>query len=145
LNCDCEFKQTGTKKKFCSVKCNSRYNLKTINANEPKKSKTRPELLFKKLLEDNNIDFIFQKSVSWKRGWKKWFDFYLPDQNLLIEVDGIYWHGKGVKTKDLNKQQWKTRLNDRLKNILAKNRGYNLLRIWSDEISNVKFKKGKLL
>ena len=128
-------------KKYCSNKCSSRANLKTINSTEPKKSGTQPELMFKEILEENSILFNYQKSVSWKHGWKKWYDFYLPEFNLLVEIDGTYWHGKEVETKELNKQQWKTRLNDKFKNILAKSRGYKLLRIWSDEINNLNLKE----
>ena len=97
--------------------------------------------MFKKILEEEHVLFNCQKSVSWKHGWKKWYDFYLPEFNLLIEIDGTYWHGKEVETRYLNKQQWKTRLNDKFKNILAKSRGYKLLRIWSDEINNLNLKE----
>lgn len=139
--CSKEFQQVFHRKKYCSTLCSSRANLKTINSTEPKKSGTKPEVLFKQLLEVNKVNFIFQKNVPWKKGWKKWYDFYLPEFNLLIEIDGTYWHGKEIKTKDLNKQQWKTRLNDKFKNILAKSRGYKLLRIWSDEINNLNLKE----
>lgn len=139
--CNQTFNQSKPSQKYCSTACNSRSNLKTINSKEPRKSKTRPELAFKEMLEFNDIEFVFQKWVSWKRGWKKWYDFYIPSLNLLIEIDGVYWHGKGVETGNLNKQQWRTRLNDRLKTILAKSRGFNLLRIWSDEVNTLNLKE----
>lgn len=139
--CEKEFKTKLNRKKYCSVKCASSSNLKTINGKEPKNIKTKPELEFKKILEENEINFIFQKSVQWKHGWKKWYDFYIPQYNILIEIDGIYWHGKNVNTKDLNSQQWNTRKNDKLKNYLAKVRGYNLIRIWSDEIEKINIKQ----
>lgn len=141
LYCKTVFKQNKYTQKYCSTICSSKHNLKTINNKEPKKSKTRPELLFKELLEKNKIDHIFQKPVNWKRGWKKWYDFYIPKFNLLIEIDGTYWHGKNIETKDLNKQQWKTRVNDKFKNILAKKRGFKLLRIWSDQIDTINLKE----
>ena len=121
-------------KKYCSVTCNARANLKTINSTEPKKKSTKPELYFLELLKSSNIAYKHQFAVPWKKGWKKWYDFYLPDKNILVEIDGIYWHGKGISNVDLNSQQWNTRKNDRLKNILSKARGYTLIRIWSDEI-----------
>lgn len=139
--CEQDFKTSRNRKKYCSVKCASSANLKTINGKGPKQLKTKPELEFKKLLEENSINFVFQKDVQWKRGWKKWYDFYIPEYNMLIEIDGVYWHGKNVHTKDLNKQQWNTRKNDRLKNYLAKIKGYKLLRIWSDEIENFNIKQ----
>lgn len=118
---------------FCSVRCNNvsrsqKASLLRITSN------TKPELKFKEILERSNIEFIFQKSLPWKRGWKKWYDFYIPSLNLLIEVDGIYWHGKGVLDKDLDIRQRQSRENDILKNTLALERGYNLLRIWEDDL-----------
>jgi len=139
--CEQDFKTGLNRKKYCSVKCASSANLKTINGKGPKQLKTKPELEFKKLLEENSINFVFQKGVQWKRGWKKWYDFYIPEHNVLIEIDGVYWHGKNIHTKDLNKQQWNTRKNDRLKNYLAKIKGYKLFRIWSDEIQNFSIKQ----
>lgn len=139
--CGQDFKTGLNRKKYCNVKCSSSANLKTINGKGPKHSKTRPELEFKKLLQENSVNFVFQKDVQWKRGWKKWYDFYIPEHNMLIEIDGIYWHGKNVHTKDLNRQQWNTRKNDRLKNYLAKIKGYILVRIWSDEISDFNIKQ----
>jgi very-short-patch-repair endonuclease len=139
-HCGNEFKQTFSRKKFCGIKCSSRSNLKIINSKEPKKVNTKPEILFLEILKNHNIEFIHQKRIQWKNGWVKWFDFYLPKYNLLIEIDGCYWHGKNIKTKDLNKQQWNTRVNDRLKNIIAKKRGYSLVRLWSDELELVNLK-----
>ncbi len=126
---------------YCGVKCASKAGLLKIQTNPPKNRRTKPESEFMELLEKNNIKFQFQKSVKWINGWKKWYDFYIPKHNLLVEIDGIYWHGKGKSYDTLNKQQKKTRENDILKNKLAEEHGYNLIRIWSDEISNFKIEK----
>jgi len=132
------------KKLFCSTSCAAKNGLLTIQLTKHKVKETKPELEFKELLEANNIPYIFQYAVPWQNGWKKWYDFYIPHINLLIEIDGIYWHGKGLLDEQLNTQQTQTRLNDQLKNELAKNSGYSLIRIWSDEINNFKFNKIKL-
>lgn len=118
---------------FCTVKCNN-INRSQSASKMLKHSGTKPELKFKLLLDDNNIDYIHQYAIQWKRGWKKWFDFYIPKYNLLIEIDGIYWHGKGLADLELNAQQAQSRINDIQKSTLAQNSGYNLLRIWEDEI-----------
>ena len=144
--CGKEFQQSWNgPKKFCSTPCSSRYNLAIINSKEPLKKGTRPEKEFAELLDFYNIEYIFQKAVPWKRGWKKWYDFYIPESNALIEVDGTYWHGQGLLTSQLNNQQWKTRINDRFKNYLAKERGYILKRIWSNEINSLSYIKLKQL
>ena len=132
---------TETSKHYCDVYCSSIAGLEAIQCNPPKMKRTKPEMAFMKLLEDNNIEFKFQKSVQWVRGWKKWFDFYIPKHNLLIEIDGVYWHGKGKEYNELNEQQKQTKDNDILKNELAKESGYNLMRIWSDEINKFNINK----
>jgi very-short-patch-repair endonuclease len=115
-----------------------------IQSSKHKIKETKPELEFKSLLETNNIKYIFQYAIQWKRGWKKWYDFYIPTVNTLIEIDGVYWHGKGLLDEQLNNQQQQTRLNDTIKNELAKTNNYSLIRIWSDEIKNFKFNILKL-
>ena len=67
----------------------------------------------------------------------KLYDFYIPSNNTLIEVDGVYWHGKNKKLNELNKTQLKNHKNDKIKTRLAKKHGYNLIRIWEDEGKNV--------
>jgi DNA mismatch endonuclease (patch repair protein) len=129
-----------TQKHYCTNKCTSIAG-RLVAQDSGKKTGTKPELLFKKWCEDNEIEFTHQYSVLWKRGWKKWYDFYLPKYRLLIEIDGVYWHGKGLDDSSLNEQQSNTRKNDIEKNKLATVRGYNLLRIWEDELKNFKIEK----
>jgi len=131
------------KKLFCSTKCASRNGLDVIQMSKTKIKETKPELEFKQLLEINHISYVFQYAISWKNGWKKWYDFYIPKINTLIEIDGIYWHGKNILDEHLNNQQLQTRNNDRLKNELATQYNYNLIRIWSDEIQNFNINKLK--
>jgi len=133
-----------TKQLFCSTTCASKHGLIKIQSSKHKIKETKPELEFKRLLEINNIKYIFQYAIQWKHGWKKWYDFYIPSVNMLIEIDGVYWHGKGLLDEQLNNQQRQTRLNDTIKNELAKTNNYSLIRIWSDEIKNFKFNILKL-
>jgi len=60
---------------------------------------------------------------------------------LLIELDGIFWHGKLKKKKDYYPIQKKVMENDKIKNQLAKERGYNLTRIWEDELDKFDIKQ----
>lgn len=46
------------------------------------------------------------------------FDFYISSMNLLVETDGEYWHQKQMM---INR--------DRIKETLARNKGYNLVRL----------------
>jgi hypothetical protein len=58
----------------------------------------------------------------------KCYDILIPEWNLLIELDGIYWHGLD-RTQNFSADQVSGLANDFLKNRLAKESGYNLLRI----------------
>jgi len=64
---------------------------------------SKDENIIREYLENNDIKFQFQYHPFDN---KKELDFYLPDYNIAIEVNGIYWHselkGKG-KNHHLNK------------------------------------------
>ena len=53
------------------------------------------------------------------------FDFYLPDQNTLIEFDGAYHFGKSRDNQDYISQVF----NDREKNEYTKAKNIKLIRI----------------
>jgi very-short-patch-repair endonuclease len=80
---------------------------------------TKPELEMAEVL--NNMGIVYQDQY---RVDTRWYDFYLPEQNILLEVDGRYWH----TTPDGLKR-------DKIKNRLAKKMGYRLVRVWEDEIN----------
>jgi very-short-patch-repair endonuclease len=90
---------------------------------------TKPELKVKTILELNEISYSHPFQLE-----DKVFDFYLPQYHLLIEVDGVYYHGKGLNENQMNNMQRKHKINDEYKTSLASNCGFNLLRIWEDEI-----------
>jgi very-short-patch-repair endonuclease len=66
----------------------------------------------------------------------KYYDFYLPKQNLLIEYDGLQ-HLKLVNYFG-GKIAFKLRQkNDEIKNLFTKNNNFKLLRIKYNEINNI--------
>ena len=79
---------------------------------------TKPELAFQEYLEANHINFTKQVIVETTSG-KVIYDFYLTDLNLLVEIDGEYWHTKSLK--QIQRDTFKT------KAALAM--GYDMLRI----------------
>lgn len=90
---------------------------------------TKPEIEVKQILENHNIKYEPQYQLE-----TKLYDFYIPQKNLLLEVDGIYWHAKNLPHKDMSAMQIRHRKNDIFKNKLAKQYKYNLIRVWEDEI-----------
>jgi len=90
-------------------------------------------------LTKHNIHFEFQKSFpdlyyKSKNGRLK-YDFYIPDQNLLIEFDGEYHYHPISFSKLISKenQLQLTQTRDRLKTEYAEKNGYKLLRIRYDD------------
>lgn len=85
---------------------------------------SKVERNFGRVLRKYGIKYKTQYQLS-----TKFYDYYLPDYNLLIEIDGNYWHGNDKYYKKLNSIQRKAKFNDKQKNYLAKINGYKLLRI----------------
>lgn len=104
------------------------------------KKNTKPELNIKQYFDTEKFNYIQQYAISGSH-----YDFYLPDCNILIEVDGCYWHGKNLNDNELNLQQKNTRKNDYKKTYLAKQHDITLMRVWEDEINTKFFKKIKKL
>lgn len=95
------------------------------------KNPTAPEKSFALMLEELGIEYETQKIVGGKI-----YDFYIPVKNMLIEVDGDYWHSKDKELKEMTMVQKKTFYNDLRKNAIAKNFGYELERVWEGELSD---------
>ncbi len=61
-----------------------------------KKQRKQPLFGTSKLEEDFARDFLEKLEVKYiyqfeAKDIKRWFDFYLPEHNLIIEIDGGYW------------------------------------------------------
>ena len=90
---------------------------------------TKPELKMKEILNDLNIPFEHQFRLK-----NHIFDFHIPNTNILIEVDGDYWHGNPKMFRKLSKRQLKQKQRDIKNNQLAKENNYILLRFWENDI-----------
>lgn len=76
---------------------------------------TKPERILYQTLKDMGIRYESQYWVGRYRA-----DAYLPDYNVLIEVDGEYWHNKPTQQK-----------RDRRKDQFYKSRGFKVARVQS--------------
>lgn len=95
--------------------------------------KSRGEQKICQILSDNNIKFERQKIFDTCRfqdtGWVAYFDFYLPDYNILIEYDGDL-HFKSANSGWNNEESFeRTKQKDEFKNNWCKENGVNLIRI----------------
>jgi len=105
--------------------------IKRIQNNKVKFKDTKPELEVERILKDNDINYIKQFRLG-----NRLFDFHLSDYNTLIEVDGNYWHSKNIKDEDIiYKVQKNIRKIDKLKDSIASDNEYNLIRVWEDELN----------
>ena len=128
--------------KFCSKSC----NISRLNQLYKRNSKNRcmkQSNTLKKLFKSGKLNFNgFSKSELkfgeeiektfniklehsfWLNG--KCFDYKIPNKNILIECDGLYWH-----SKEENK------INDKIKNEIAKNNNFDIYRFSINSVNDV--------
>lgn len=107
---------------------------------------SKGEELIRKFLILNQISFEMQKKFdSCKNKRTLPFDFYLPNENLLIEFDGKQ-HFMPIKKFEMKKTFERTVFNDKIKNKFAFDSEINLLRISYRDINKIEIiLKNKLL
>jgi len=99
--------------------------------------KTDIEKMFEIILEELNIPYQCKYRVYDKEKINFWFreyDFLILDTNILIEVDGDYWHGNESIFNELSDFQKSVQMNDKIKENFAKTKGYNVVRFWGSDI-----------
>lgn len=86
-------------------------------------SDTNIELIIKKILEKNNIEYISGDRNIIK---PQEVDIFIPENNVAIEINGVFWHSDVFKSKDYHF----------CKTELCRTNGVKLLHIWEDQILN---------
>ena len=99
-------------------------------AKKMSKKMTAPERVFFKLTKEIKVECIPQKIVGGKI-----YDFYIPSKNMLVEVDGDYYHGNPEIFKENNGMQKRNKKNDTYKDNVAIGYGYNLERVWENDLN----------
>jgi hypothetical protein len=84
---------------------------------------TSLEIKLYSMLSKENIIFIKKYELDGKV-----YDAYLPERNILIEIDGDFWH-KQTLDECKYKYQTESYYNDIVKNDIAKNNNMRLIRI----------------
>jgi very-short-patch-repair endonuclease len=100
-------------------KRNSRYIV------ELRKNVTRSEIFFKKILDENNVKYIFQKGFI-SNGFHCIVDFYIPRKKICFEIDGGVHLSKTQIEKDKKKDSY-----------LIKTRGFKVIRIKNEDVKNI--------
>ena len=121
----------------CKCECGNYHNVSTTDLVAERNIScgcviSRYERLLEKILNDNNIYYIKQKSfdncINPKTGYKLRFDFYLPDYNCCIEYDGAQ-HFKSIKYFGGENKLKRQQELDAIKNEYCKDNNIHLLRI----------------
>ena len=116
-----------------------RYNKKAVErlrrkirdkeSNPPMDRKKRPmsnlEQMVADMLDDLRVEWEREVPLKYLQGYI-YYEFRLIGYNVLIEVDGAYYHGERDKPSYVTLMAKK---NDMIKNWLAKKEGYKLIRI----------------
>ena len=95
-------------------------------------------------LEDDFVEkFIKPYNIGFKRQYyipeiKQFCDLYIPSINLIIEINGTYWHcdRRVYNNGPINNIQEEKIKRDELKYSYLRNNGFRLLVIWEDDIKN---------
>ena len=142
-----EFTQTLTNHLYgpigCSI-CNKNIKPKVIRKKNVevihrKKDKicSTGERLIEFWLNKNLIKYEKQKTFDGCKNRRKLrYDFYLPNQNMLIEYDGRQ-HFNSIECFGGENELILTQLHDKIKTEFAINNGFNLLRISYNERNNL--------
>lgn len=107
--------------------------LKMIADGKFSQTKTKPHLIFLNLLKNLNVIYQEEKILSY---WS--FDFYLPEYDTYIEIDGDYWHSNPIifKNGPKTKSQKINFARDISKNKFCVENDLKLIRIWEFDIIN---------
>lgn len=113
---------------------------KTKEKNRGKRN-VKPKFGTSKLEQDFARDFLDKLGVEYQWQFEakdigRFYDYYLPEHNLLIEIDGSYWHGdpRILKEGKLNYTQRHNQRVDSYKDKWALMHGIPIMRIWEKDI-----------
>jgi G:T-mismatch repair DNA endonuclease (very short patch repair protein) len=90
---------------------------------------TKPELEMQKILDEIGIIYIHPYPV-WNIEHKYPADFYIPQTNTILEVDGKYWHKYPIGLEI-----------DKIRNSELMEKGYKVVRFWENEFDKEKIKE----
>lgn len=98
------------------------------------KKMTTPEKMVADWLDANGIEYYHQFFISDDTA-KYSFDFKIKNKNILLEIDGDYWHGGPGVDKHFYKVET-VQANDEAKETYATEHGYTLLRFWESDLKD---------
>lgn len=126
--------KTVKKKKKPTVNEIIKKNIERSKKQHPKYGTSKLEKKFaKEFLKKLNIKYEEQ---YYAESIKRYYDFYLIDYQVLIEIDGDFFHGYGKVYEEKSPMQKKNERVDNIKNEWAGVHGIPLIRIWEHDIND---------
>lgn len=121
-----------------------------IRRNDTPKERKHPEYGTSKLEDKFAKNFLDKLGIKYETQFKaesigRYFDFYLNDYHVIIEVDGDYFHSYGLIYEQMSPMQKKNKRVDEQKNKWALQHKIPLIRIWEHEINKSPEKVMKVL
>lgn len=109
-----------------------------------------PEYGTSKLEEKFAKEFLDKMGYKYEYQFKaesigRYYDFYIRESNVLIEVDGDYYHSYNLMEEEMSPMQKHNKWVDKQKDKWAAERGILLIRIWEHDINNNPEKVRKIL
>lgn len=140
--CGSEFRWSPSRAKsnnirYCSIPCRDadplkKDQLRTMNNMQQKLKLTNCERLGYAMLDSLHLSFVRQHMVD----GKFCVDAYLPNQNVVVQFDGDYWHGNPAKYPALDKRQQKRVQYDRSQDAFMTSNGMRVFRFWHSELQS---------
>jgi len=135
-------KQVSNKKNITKPKKTVRKRTASkVSKTTRKTVRVHPKFGTSKLEEDFARDFLDKLKVRYVYQFEakdigRFYDFYLPDVNLIIEIDGSYFHSdpRLVKEENMNPMQKRNKRVDEYKDRWALMHGIPLIRFWEKDI-----------
>lgn len=111
-----------------------------IKRNIERSKKPHPKYGTSKLEKKFAKEFLEKLGIRYEEQFeakdiKRFYDFYLPDYQVIIEIDGDFYHGYGKVHEEKNPMQKRNARVDEIKNEWAALHGYPLIRIWEHDIN----------
>ena len=101
------------------------------------KMRSNLEINFEKFLNDLGLRYEIQFPMEIKHR-TRFYDFRIKGTNILIEIDGDYYHQNPRRFPKLENSKWQKQVyaGDKFKNELAEANEFLLLRFWEYDINN---------
>lgn len=113
---------------------------KVVPKSAKKGKRWHPKYGTSKLEDKFASEFLERLGVEYVRQYEaksigRFYDFYVPSANALIEIDGDYYHGYGLVREEKSPMQKKNERVDRIKDEWAYAHCIPILRFWEHDIN----------